>query len=155
MALDPVGNVSLSLQIAILFLLILGLPLARGPSGKKNFIRHGYSTIVALTLHTILILVVMIPVFVQGVSEFGGLTFLASLTMWSHAVLGTTAEIVGIIIVVAWLRKGSSKMTCVMWKKWMMPLFIMGDSHSKWRLGSHFRTIVDLSVLQFYKICFL
>jgi spore maturation protein SpmB len=125
MAIDPIGNVSLSLQIAILFLLILGLPLSRGPSGKKNFIRHGYSTIVALILHTILILLVMIPVFISGFSEFGTLTFLASITVWSHAVLGTVAEVLGIVIVVAWVRKGPSKMTCALWKRWMMPTFII------------------------------
>ncbi len=125
MALDPVGNVSLSIQIAILFLLILGLPLSRGPSGQKNFIRHGYSTLAALILHTILIFLVMIPTFLGGVNEFDGLSFSASITVWSHVVLGTAAEVLGIILVTAWLRKGPSKMTCALWKKWMMPTFII------------------------------
>jgi hypothetical protein len=125
MALDPVGNVSLSIQIAILFLLILGLPLARGPSSQKNFMRHGYSTLAAIVLHTILILVVMIPTLIGGSNEFVTLTLLSSVTVWSHVVLGTTAEILGILLVVAWLRKGPSKMTCALWKKWMMPTFIV------------------------------
>jgi hypothetical protein len=124
-ALDPVGNVSLSLQIAILFLLILGLPFVRGQSSKKNFTWHGYSTIVALVLHTILILIVMLPSFSKGFSEFGELTLFNSITVWSHAVLGTAAEVLGIVLVVVWLRRGPSKMACVLWKKWMMPTFII------------------------------
>ena len=125
MALDPVGNVSLSLQVVILFLLILGLPLARGPSGQKNFMRHGYSTLAALVLHTILILIVMIPTLVGGANEFVALTILSSITVWSHVVLGTAAEILGVLLVAAWLLKGPSKMTCALWKKWMMPTFII------------------------------
>jgi drug/metabolite transporter superfamily protein YnfA len=124
-ALDPVGNISLALQVAILFLLILGLPFFRGQNGKKNFVWHGYSTVAALVLHTILILIVMIPSFTRGFSEFGELTLFNSITVWSHAVLGTTAEILGIILVVAWLRKGPSKMACALWKKWMIPTFII------------------------------
>jgi hypothetical protein len=34
---DP-GNISLVLQVIILFMLILGLPLARGEENKKNLI---------------------------------------------------------------------------------------------------------------------
>jgi hypothetical protein len=124
-ALDPVGNVSLALQVAILFLLVLGLPFIRGQNGKKNLMWHGYSTVAALVLHTILILIVMIPSFTTGFSEFGELTLFNSITVWSHAVLGTTAEILGIVLVVAWLCMGPTKMACVLWKKWMMPTFII------------------------------
>lgn len=124
-ALDPVGSVSLSLQVVILFLLILGLPFVRGQNNKKNLTLHGYSTVAALVLHTILILLVMIPSFTSGFSEFGELTLSNSITVWSHAVLGTTAEVLGIVLVVSWLRMGPSKMVCALWKKWMMPTFIV------------------------------
>jgi hypothetical protein len=124
-ALDPVGDVSLTLQIVILFLLILGLPFVRGQSSVKNFVLHGYSTVAALALHTILIFLVMIPTFAGGFGEFGSLSLFASFTVWSHAVLGTTAEILGIILVVAWVRKGPSKMACAAWKKWMIPTFVI------------------------------
>ncbi len=124
-ALDPVGNVSLSLQVAVLFLLILGLPFIRGQNGRKTFLWHGYSTVAALVLHTILILIVMIPSFTRGFSEFGGLTLFNSIIVWSHAVLGTTAEVLAIVLVVVWLRRGPSKMACTLWKKWMMPTFII------------------------------
>lgn len=125
MPLDPVGNVSLSLQIVILFLLVLGLPFVRGQNSRKNLMLHGYSTVLALVLHTILILIVMIPTLIGGFNEFAGLSLFYSVTVWSHAVLGTTAEILAIILVASWLREGPSKMMCATWKKWMMPTFII------------------------------
>jgi hypothetical protein len=87
--------------------------------------RHGYSTLAAVLLHTIFVLVVMIPSLIAGANDFGALPLLSSVTVWSHVVLGTAAWVMGIIIVVAWLRRGPSKMTCVFWKKWMSPVFII------------------------------
>jgi hypothetical protein len=124
-ALDPVGNVTLSLQVAILFLLILGLPFVRAQRSRRNLMWHGYLTVVALGLHTILILLVMTPSFTGAVSELSGLTLLGSVTVWSHAVLGTIAEVLAIVLVAAWLRAGPSKMACAHWKRWMMPTFII------------------------------
>jgi hypothetical protein len=123
--LDLLGNVSLSLQVAILFLLILGLPIERGFIGKKNFIKHGYLTIVALVLHTILIFVVMVPSFANGLGDLGSLSFLASFDVWSHVVLGSVAEVMGLIIIVVWLSKPLSMMRCAKLKKWMLPLFVI------------------------------
>ena len=125
-ALDPVGNVSLSIQVAILFLLILGLPfIKRGESPKENLIVHGYLTLAAILLNTILILIVMVPSFIVGLGELTTLSFLASLTFWSHAVLGAIAEVLGIILVASWLSKTPSKMACVKTKAWMWPTFII------------------------------
>ena len=128
-ALDPVGNVSLILNIVVLFLLIMGLPLIRGAntgiSAKKNFIRHGYLTVVALVLETALIFIVMVPSFLRGLSNLGGLSILDSANVWSHVVLGTIAEVPGFIIIVPWLYNGPSKMGCGKMMKWMMPTLII------------------------------
>jgi hypothetical protein len=124
-ALDPVGNVSLVLQVVILFLLILGLPLVRGATTKKNLMLHGYLTVVALGLHTVLIFVVMIPSFSNGFEELGGLSVVNSFTVWSHAVLGTAAEVIAIALIVPWLYRHPSRMACARMKKWMMPTFII------------------------------
>ena len=97
--LDPIGNISMVLQVVILFLLILGLPFFRGSTSPKNMMWHGYSTVIALVLHMILIFVVMVPSFLDGFAELSGLSILASLTLWSHVILGTAAEILGIFIV--------------------------------------------------------
>jgi len=123
--LDPVGNISLVLQIVILFLLILGLPFVKGLGVKKNLLRHGSLTIVALILHSIVIFIVMLPVFNYGIGELSGLSFLAALTVWSHAILGTTAELLGIIVVGFWVSKPLSNMNCLRMKKVMTPLFII------------------------------
>lgn len=124
-ALDPVGNVGLALQVVILFLLILGLPFVKGKDGKNNAARHGYLTLVALVLHTILIFVIMVPSFSENLGEIGGLSILSSVTVWSHAVLGTLAEVLGIVIVASWLLHSPSRMTCYRMKAWMAPVFIV------------------------------
>jgi hypothetical protein len=67
----------------------------------------------------------MIPSLAGGVNEFADMSLIASVTVWSHVVLGTLAWILGIIIIASWLWKGPSKMTCAVWRKWMMPVFII------------------------------
>jgi hypothetical protein len=124
-ALDPVGNVSLILQIIILFLLVLGLPFGKGFNSKKIFMRHGYLTALAVVLHTILIFIVMVPVFTNGLGEISGLSFLDAFNVLSHAVLGIIAEVLGVFLVAVWLRKGPSAMACARWKKWMAPTFVI------------------------------
>lgn len=128
MAPDPVGNISLVLQIVILFLLVLGLPFFRGQTGKKeqkNLIAHGYSTVAALVLHTILIFVIMIPSLASGIPAVAYLTFVSAFTVTSHAILGTLAEILGLLIVAFWLGKGPKKMTCWRHRRWMSFTFII------------------------------
>jgi hypothetical protein len=122
---DPVGDISLVLQVVILFVLILGLPFVKGLGVKKSFFMHGYLTIFALILHSVLIFIVMIPVFNNGIGELGGLSFLAALTVWSHVILGTAAEILGIIVIGFWVSKPLSNMACLRMKNVMSPLFIM------------------------------
>ncbi len=128
-ALDPVGNVSLIFNVVVLFLLIMGLPLIRGANtgvnAKKNFIWHGYLTVVALVLETALIFIVMVPSFLSGLGSLGGLSILDSANVWSHVVLGTIAEVLGFIIIVPWLYKRPSKNGCGKMMKWMMPTLII------------------------------
>jgi hypothetical protein len=124
-SLDPVGNISLILQVVILFLLVLGLPFVKGAGGKKNLLIHGYLTVLALILHTLLIFIVMIPAFSSGFAELGELSFLNASTVWSHVILGTAAEILGFIVVGFWVSKSPSKMACGRMKALMLPLFIV------------------------------
>lgn len=124
-ALDPIGNITLSLQVAIMFLLILGLPFARGISGKKNLMRHGYLTVLAVILHTVLIFVVMVPKFTSGFGDIGSLSMLSAIDVWSHAVLGTGAEVLSIIMIAFWLSKPPTMMRCAKMRRWMLPTFII------------------------------
>ncbi|MGE5638440.1 MAG: hypothetical protein ACM3WQ_07020 [Chloroflexota bacterium] len=123
--LDVMGNISLSLQVAILFLLILGLPLVKGVGGKKNLMRHGYLTVIALILHTILIFWAMVPTLLYGLPDIASLPVLSAIDVWSHVILGIFAEVLGIIIVVFWFSKPLTLMNCAKMKKWMLPLFIV------------------------------
>jgi len=123
--LDPIGNISLILQIVILFLLILGLPFAKGVGVKKNSMKHGYLTILALILHSFLIFIVMVPSFSNGIGELSELSFTASLTVGSHVILGSLAEVLGIVVIGVWLSKPLSGMACLRMKKIMMPLFVI------------------------------
>jgi hypothetical protein len=122
---DLIGDISLILQVVILFLLIVGLPFTKGVGVKRNFKTHGYLTILALILHSIIIFIVMIPVFGSGIGDLGELSSIAALTVWSHVILGTVAEILGIIVVGLWLSKPLSSMACLKMKKAMLPLFII------------------------------
>lgn len=122
---DPIGDISLILQVVILFLLILGLPFIKGVGVKRSYKTHGYLTILALILHSIIIFTVMVPAFGGGIGELGELSTVASVTVWSHVFLGTAAEILGIMVVGLWLSKPLSNMACLKMKKTMLPLFII------------------------------
>ncbi len=76
-------------------------------------------------LETALIFIVMVPSFLRGLGNLGGLSILDSANVWSHVVLGTIAEVLGFIIIVPWLYKRPSKMGCGKIMKWMMPTLII------------------------------
>jgi hypothetical protein len=120
-----VGNVSLMLQVTILFLLIIGLPSLRGRDSNRNASPHGYYTILALVLHTILTIMIMVPTFSNGIGELSNLPPLYLINVVSHAILGTIAEVMGLIIIFYWVLKSPKKMQCVKMRRWMMPLFII------------------------------
>jgi hypothetical protein len=124
-ATESVGDVSLVLQIVILFLLSVGLLLVKGSSSKKNFTVHGYLTVLAVILHTLLIFAVMAPSLVAEFGELSELNVLDALNVWLHVVLGTVAEVLGVLLVVSWLRKPRSSMACARWKRWMLPTFVI------------------------------
>ena len=122
---DPVGNISLVLQVVILFLLVLGLPFVKGIGAKKNLMYHGFLTVLALVLHTILIFAVMIPAFSSRLGELGGRSFLDAFNVWSHVILGSAAEVLGFVVVGFWISKSPSKMACERMKALMLPLLII------------------------------
>ena len=125
MPLDLIGNISLVIQIVILFLLVLGVPIFKGYGVAKNLRLHGYITVVALILHTILIFAVMVPSFLAGLTDIGSLPLLSVINVWLHAILGTFAEVLGFVIVGYWVSKPLSKMGCMKAQKLMMPLFLI------------------------------
>lgn len=121
---DP-GSVSLAFQVIILFLLIIGLPFVRGKGSEINAKRHGYSALVAVILHTILIFGVMIPSLRSNLSGIASFSLIESIVVWSHMILGILAEVLAVSLVASWLLGVPSKMTCYRTKAWMTPVFII------------------------------
>ena len=134
---DP-GDASLVLQVAVFFLLILGLPFVKGIGTKKNFMIHGYLTVFALILHFIGTFIVMIPSFGSGFAGLSELSFLSSFIFWLHVILGTVAPILGFIVVGFWVSKPLSNMACLKMKKMMMPLLII------WAISLVFGALVHI-----------
>jgi hypothetical protein len=125
MALDLLGNITLTLSVTSLFLLILGLPLVSSIKNSENLRRHGYLTIVALILETILVFVVMVPSFLTNINAILVLPFDSSLDIWFHIGLGVFAEGAGFVYVALWLVYSRSRMMCLKAKRWMMPTFLI------------------------------
>lgn len=123
MPLDPVGNISLVLQVVILFILILGVPLARGEGSKKNYVRHGYLTALALILHTVLVLTVMIFMAFDGFVTIADLPIVNLIAVLSHMILGAAALVLGFVVVGLWLSKPLEEMACFRARRAMLPLF--------------------------------
>lgn len=105
--------------------MIFGLPFVRASNSKRNIVWHGYSKVIALILHTILILVVMVPSFTGGLGNISNLSVLEAFNVWSHVILGVTAEALGIIMIVVWLSKPRAVIACAKTRKWMIPTFII------------------------------
>lgn len=123
MALDLMGNITLALSVATLFLLIVGLPLARSLKNAENFVRHGYLTIVAFVIQTITVLIVMIPSFQVNFNSILALDPMSAVNTWLHVLLGVFAEVSAVLYIGVWLAGRPSKMRCVRFKKYM-PTFV-------------------------------
>ena len=123
--LDLAGNIALTLSIASLFLLILGIPLVRDLKNAENFKRHGYLTIVALAIETVLVFIVMIPSFTNNFDAVLSLSLLPALDTWLHVGLDIVAEVAGFVYVVMWLAFSPSTMQCIRFRRYIMPTFII------------------------------
>jgi hypothetical protein len=99
--------------------------LVRGLKNKKNLMRHGYLTIIALIIQTVMVFWVMIPSLVANIGHILALNPLYSVNTWLHVALGVYAEASGFSYIVLWLVFTRSKMQCARAKKYMMPTFIV------------------------------
>lgn len=125
MPIDLAGNISLTLSVTSLFLLIVGIPLVRNLKNVENFRKHGYLTVVALAVETILVFIIMIPALTNDFNEVLLLPPPSAIDIWLHVGLGVVAEVAGFIFVVMWLAFSPSKMKCIRFSKCMMPTFVI------------------------------
>jgi uncharacterized membrane protein YozB (DUF420 family) len=100
-----VATLSLSLQIAVLALLLAGYFQKR----KGKFRRHGFLMLAAVVVHLIVILAVMVPSLVIGLIPFivEQPTEPVRLLSIAHAATGTIAAVLGVWIVGSWRLRTS------------------------------------------------
>jgi hypothetical protein len=122
---DIAGDVSLIVQIVILFILVLGLPLAKDNQNSKNLLRHGYLTAFALGFHTVLVIIVMILLAFEGFSSIFSLPTLNLVLSLSHIILGFAALGLAYVVVGFWVSKPIKSLACIRAKKLMLPLIII------------------------------
>ena len=99
------SSISMTLQIAVLLILTGSLVLKT----KKKYQQHGITMLIAVMLHTISILAVMIPTFVNGFAASGEIDFanLLVIIAFLHAITGIIAELAGVGIMISWRFKSS------------------------------------------------
>ncbi|MCW4008207.1 MAG: hypothetical protein NWF09_05930 [Candidatus Bathyarchaeota archaeon] len=118
---QTVATVSLILQVAALCLIFAGLELKR----RKRLRQHGLAMLAAVAMHTVLILVWMVPSFASlfiASTNFADAFVVAALV---HAFSGVAADALGIWLVASWrlradmqvcfAKKGVMRITIVLW----------------------------------------
>ena len=123
------ATLSLIVQFVVLALLFGGLWLKK----TKKFRQHGITMLTAVVLHTITILVVMVPSFISGFSSPASIDLANALVVTSlvHAFAGIAALLLGVWLVASWRLKADMK-TCFAKKSimrvtitiWLIALFL-------------------------------
>jgi len=122
-----VATISLILQIIALILLFAGV----GLKGRKKFHQHGIVMLIAVVLHTIIILAWMVPSFSLSFSSSINLADMIVVTILVHAFMGIAADLLGIWLVASWRLRVDMK-TCFAKKSlmratmtlWLITLFL-------------------------------
>jgi len=123
MVLDLQGNIVSVIQVIALLLLVVGVYPYRIRTKNRNLIMHGFLSIFALALNLVTVIVVMIPVLSASSTLFGRLSILQSAIVWFHAATGTTAIILGFIIIISWITHPLGELSCSRTWKLMIPTF--------------------------------
>jgi uncharacterized membrane protein YozB (DUF420 family) len=117
------ATLSLIVQFVVLALLFGGLWLKK----TKKFRQHGIVMLTAVVLHTITILVVMMPTFISGFSSPGSIDLANALVVTTlvHAFVGIAALLLGVWLVASWrlradmqtcfAKKGIMRVTITIW----------------------------------------
>jgi uncharacterized membrane protein YozB (DUF420 family) len=117
------ADLALVLQIVVYLVFLAGFVLVKT---RRNYARHGAIMSVAIVLHTISILMVMVPSLLSSGGLFENLLGNLQLAILAHATLGTLVEILGLYVVLAWAlhykdvkpcfrRKTTMRVLAVLW----------------------------------------
>jgi len=115
------SDVNLLLQLAIFVLLMLAVFF----KSKQNYLKHGATMGIAVTLHTVLIFSIMVPSFTSLMSSFRKLLWTSALVILLHAGLGSLVEILGLYLVLAWALNRWNAKVCIGNKRFMNPTIIL------------------------------
>jgi hypothetical protein len=122
-SLDFQGNVVSAIQIVALILLVIGVYPYRVRTKNRNLIMHGFLSIVAIGLNVATVLAVMIPTFSGSLGSIVNLSLVQSAVVWSHAVLGTVAIVLGFVIIFSWVTHPLGELGCSKTWRLMIPTF--------------------------------
>lgn len=78
-----------------------------------------------VTLHSVAIALIMIPSFLINFSALKYIFDPRVIITWIHAIVGTSAEALGVYLVYKWRFKPQSVVACVTRKKYMIPAFTL------------------------------
>jgi len=116
------SDASLIFQIIVLCFLVLGLLTARA---RHSFLRHGILMSAALVLHTISIMLVMVPSMLAMGGLFQNLSNILALIFVFHASSGALVEVLGIYFVAVWVLGKASLKPCFGRKRLMQATVVL------------------------------
>ena len=130
-----ITDINLLIQIVSFMVLLVGVIYKI----KGKFKIHGFLMGLAVLLHFITFVVVMGPSFSEGIEFFTTSIDIGVQTMWVHAITGSIALILGIILVGLWIVNSSNIAGCVKRKR------IMDITVLMWALSLIFGIVTYLS----------
>jgi hypothetical protein len=142
MALDIQGTVVSIIQVIALILLVIGVYPYKIRTKNRNLIMHGFLSIVAIILNLATVISVMIPVFVGSLASISNLSFVQSVIVWLHAVLGIVAIVLGLVIIFSWVTHPLGELGCSKTWRLMIPTFVIWAFVLVLGLAIHFFNII-------------
>jgi hypothetical protein len=125
MALDFQDTLVIIIQIVAIVLPTLGVYPYRIRTKNRNLIMHGFLGILAIVLNLVTIVWVMLPAFSYTISNLGEITLFTAATILLHAVLGSAAIVLGVIIIASWVTHPLSELSCSKTWRLMIPIYII------------------------------
>ena len=142
MVLDFQGNLISFIQVIALNLLVIGVYPYRIRTKNRNLIMHGFFSITAIGLNLATILDVMIPNFSGNLVSISNLQLVQSSVVWSHAILGTVAVGLGLLIIFSWVTHPLGELGCSKMWRLMIPTFAIWAFVLVLGLGIHIYNII-------------
>jgi len=103
------ADLNLLFQILILVFLVVGASLAKF---RRRFMKHGAIMVVAMAMNTISIAIVMMPSLLSSRGLFSMPFTHPALVVFSHAIMGSLVEILGIWLITKWMFRNYGIKSC-------------------------------------------